>query len=260
MLVLAVLFGSMTGVALGLTGGGGAVLALPALVYGLGQPVAQAVPTSLLVVAVSSAAGLAPRLGRGQVRWPVAGIFGATGAAAAFAGTAVNRMMPARALLGLFALLMVIVGVRMLRSGSAPEGACAVRGGRINWRACLAKALLTGAGVGFVTGLLGVGGGFVTVPALMWLLGLELPAAVATSLAILVINSLAGLAAHLGETRLDMTVTGIFAGAALAASLAAGRLASRVPQRVLRRGFAVLVLVVAAFVAVQTAINPGVLG
>lgn len=249
------LFGAGTGAALGLVGGGGSILAVPALVYGLGMPISQAVPTSLLVVAGAAAAGVVPRLRRGEVRWGVAGLFGAAGAGAAFGGAAVNPLLPDRVLLGVFAALMLVVGLSMLRGRPQSQGACGVPGGRINWRACLPKAVAIGAGVGFVTGLLGIGGGFVIVPALTWLLGLPIPVAMGTSLVVLALNSLAGLAAHLGRLQLDVTVAGVFLGAAALAALAAGRIAGRLPERALRRGFAGLVLAVGGLVAAATALG-----
>ncbi|MPZ66742.1 MAG: TSUP family transporter [Pseudonocardiaceae bacterium] len=252
-LVPAGLLGAGTGVALGLVGGGGSILAVPALVYGLGMPIGQAVSTSLLVVAATAAAGVLPRLRRGEVRWAVAGVFGVAGAGAAFGGAAVNRLLSERVLLGVLAALMLVVGASLLRGQPEPWGACDVPGGGIDWRSCLPKALVIGAGVGFLTGLLGVGGGFVIVPALTWLLGLPIPVAIATSLVILGLNSLAGLAAHLGQLQLDLTVGGVFLGAAAVAALAAGLVAARLPERVLRSGFAGLVLAVAVFVAVATA-------
>lgn len=252
-LVPAGLLGLGIGAALGLVGGGGSILAVPALVYGLGMPVGQAVPTSLLVVAGTAAAGVVPRLRRSEVRWRVAGVFGGAGIGAAFAGAAVNRLLPERVLLGAFAALMLVVGMTMLRGQPDPRGACEVPGGRVDWRACLPKALVIGAGVGFLTGLLGVGGGFVIVPALAWLLGLPVPVAIGTSLVILGLNALAGLAAHLDRLQPNLTVAGVFLGAAALAALAGGRMAGRLPERVLRRGFAGLVLAVAVFVAVQTA-------
>jgi uncharacterized membrane protein YfcA len=182
-------------------------------------------------------------------------VFGAAGIGAAFAGAAVNRLLPDRVLLGAFAVLMLVVGAMLLRGRPEPRGACEVPGGRINWCACLPKALAVGAGVGFLTGLLGVGGGFVIVPALAWLLGLPIPAAIGTSLVILGINSLAGLAAHLGRLQVDLAVAGVFLAVAAVAALAAARIAGRLPERLLRRGFAALVLVVAVFVAVQTALG-----
>lgn len=257
MLVPAGLLGLGTGGVVGLVGGGGSILAVPALVYGLGMPIGQAVPTALLVVAGTAVAGVLPRLRRGEVRWRVAAVFGAAGIGAAFAGAAVNRLLPERVLLGAFAVLMLVVGATLLRGRPEPRGACEVPGGRIDWRACLPKALAIGAGVGFLTGLLGVGGGFVIVPALAWLLGLPMPAAIGTSLVILAINSLAGLAAHLGRFQLDLAVAGAFLGAAALGALVAATIAGRLPERVLRQGFAALVLVVAVFVAVQTAVGTG---
>jgi uncharacterized membrane protein YfcA len=85
--------GLVIGTLLGLLGGGGSILAVPALVYGVGVPIAAAIPMSLVVVGLSSAAALTPRLRSGQIRWRIAGIFGATGAGAAFAGAAVNRLL-----------------------------------------------------------------------------------------------------------------------------------------------------------------------
>jgi hypothetical protein len=105
--------------------------------------------------------------------------------------------------------------------------------------------------VGFLTGLLGVGGGFLIVPALALVLGLPMAVTVGTSLFIVVINSLAGLAAHLGEMHFDWAVIGAFAAAAMAASLVAGRFSRHLPETTLKRGFAGLVLLVAVYVAVQ---------
>lgn len=249
------LFGLGIGTAVGLVGGGGSVLAVPALVYGLGMPVGQAVPMSLLFVGATAAAGVVPRLRRGEVWWPVAGVFAVAGVGATFGGAAVHRLLPERVLLGAFAALLLAVGVQLLRSQPEPRGACADPGGRVNWRSCLSKTLLLGAAVGLLTGLLGVGGGFVIVPALMWLLGLPLPVATGTSLLILVLNSVAGLLAHLGQFRLDLAVTGAFLATATVAALAAGLVAARVPEPVLRRGFGGLVLAVAVFVAVQTVLG-----
>ena len=107
--------GLVIGVLLGLLGGGGSILAVPALVYGAGVPLAAAVPMSLLVVGVSSATALLPRLRQGQLSWRIAGVFGAAGAGAAFAGAAVNRLLDPRIVLVGFAALMVAAAVRMLR-------------------------------------------------------------------------------------------------------------------------------------------------
>ena len=248
--------GLVIGVLLGLLGGGGSILAVPALVYGAGVPLAAAVPMSLLVVGISSAAALLPRLRHGQIAWRIAGVFGVAGAGAAFAGAVVNRLLDARIVLGGFAVLMVLAAVRMLREQTTEGGDCALPGGGVNWRGCLPKAIGSGLVVGFLTGLFGVGGGFLIIPALVLLLGLPMTVAVGTSLLIIIVNSAAGFAAHVGDTTLDYRLTAAFTLAAIVGSMIASRVATRLPADRLRRWFAYLVLAVAAFVAVQTLINP----
>ena len=195
--------GLLIGVLLGLLGGGASILAVPALVYGAGVPLAAAVPMPLLVVGVSSATALLPRLREGQVAWRIAGIFGVAGAAAAFAGAAVNRLLDPQVVLVGFAALMVTAAVGMLRQQVPVGGDCALPSGGVNWRGCLPKTIGAGLAVGFLTDLFGVGGGFLIIPALALLLGLPMTAAVGTSLLIVVVNSAAGFAAHAGDTPLD---------------------------------------------------------
>ncbi|MDL4770759.1 MULTISPECIES: sulfite exporter TauE/SafE family protein [Thermomonosporaceae] len=240
----------IVGATLGLLGAGGSVLAVPVLVYGAGQPMTVAIPTALVVVTVSSLGALVPRLGKGQVRWPVTVVFATGGVPAALAGAAVGRGLPDRLLLPAFALVMIVIAMRMLRGGESTGGACRATGGRVNRRRCLPRALATGAGIGLLTGLLGVGGGFAVVPALTLLLGLPAAEAVATSLVIIVINSIAAFAGHAGTAaELDWTIMLAFAGAALLASLAAGKLAGRLDADRVRRWFAWTILILAPITA-----------
>lgn len=259
-MILAAVFGLVIGAAVGLLGAGGSILAVPALVYGVGQPLPVAVFGSLLVVGSSAAGGLAVRLRAGVIRWQVALVFAAGGVPAAFGGAALGRLLPAQWLLVAFSVLMAVVAVRMLREDSARGGACRAEDGRVNLRGCLPRALAAGGAVGLLTGLFGVGGGFVIVPALTLLLGLGAPEAIATSLAIVTITSLAGLAAHADvASTVDYRLIAIFAGAAVAASLAAGRVANRLPGEALRRGFAYLILLIAAGVAAAALLAPDAL-
>jgi uncharacterized protein len=252
----ALALGAVIGILLGLLGGGGSILAVPALIYGAGLPLAAAVPTALLVVAISSATALLPRLRARQVRWRVAGVVGASGAGAAFGGAAVNRLLDPRLVLVGFAVLMLAAGLHMLRGSGEAGGDCALPGGRVNWRGCLPKSVGAGIAVGFLTGLFGVGGGFLLVPALVLLLGLAMPVAVGTSLVVIVINSMAGFAAHVNDVPLDYQTAGAFTITAILGSLAAGRIATRVPADRLRHAFAYLVFAVATLVAGQALINP----
>ncbi len=258
--ILAVLFGAVIGLALGLLGAGGSILAVPALVYGVGQPLHAAIPASLAVVALSSLGGVLPKERRHAVQWRIAGVFGVAGIPATFAGSALGRSVPQRWLFLAFAALMAVVAIRMLRGSDEPVGACRTHDGGINWRSCLPKSILAGLGVGLLTGLFGVGGGFIIVPALSLLLGLGPQGAVATSLAVVFINSVSGLAAHASAvTSMDYRVLLLFAGTSLAVSLAAARLAPRLPAATVRRWFAYVVLAVAAGVATTAILLPSAL-
>lgn len=251
---LAILFGAVIGSLLGLVGGGGGILAVPALVYGLGLTLSDAVPGSLIVIGSASLVAVLPRA-RTEVNWRLAAVIGAAGVPTSLLGGLVHHRLDDRWLMIAFAAVMVAAGVRMLRSDIEAGGVCELPGGGVAWRRCLPRAVLTGLAVGLLTGMLGVGGGFLLVPALVMALGLRTTTAVATSLVIIVINSAAGLIPYLasGGLNLQWAAIGPFAAAAIVVSLPAGRLARRLPPRLLRRGFAVLVLLVATAVASQSA-------
>lgn len=248
---VALALGLVIGALVGLLGGGGSVLAVPALVYAAGQSLPRAVATSLLVVGTTAVVALLPRLRTGHIAWRIAALFGAAGAATAVAGAAVSRLLPEPVLLALFAALMVAAGLRMLAEQPSTGAACAVDGGPVDWRRCLPRTLGGGVVVGFLTGLLGVGGGFLVIPVLVLALGVPMATAIGTSLVIVAVNSAAGFLAHAGETALDVPVTVAFAAAAVAAALLAARLGERLDTERLRRWFARLVLAVAAVVLVQ---------
>jgi uncharacterized protein len=254
---VAAALGLAIGALLGLLGAGGSILAVPALVYGAGEPLSSAVPTSLLVVGLSAAAAVVPRVRARQVQWRLAAVVGGSGIPAAFLGAAVNKALDPRTVLGGFSLVMVLAAVRMLREQPDAGGDCALPGGGVNWRGCLPKAVGTGVAVGFLTGLFGVGGGFLIVPALVLLLGLPMAVAVATSLVIVTLNSAAGFLAHASTASMDYRLAAEFTLAAVAASVVAARFATRLPADRLRQWFAWLVLAVAAFVLLEVVGNPG---
>lgn len=252
--------GLLIGLLLGLLGGGGSILAVPALVYGTGLPLSSAVPTSLVVVGVSSAGAVLPRLRSRQVEWSTAGVFGAAGAAAAFAGAAVNRQLEPRLVLAGFAVLMVAAGAQMRRTQTPGSASGRRSGGGKSWRSYLPKVLGAGFAVGFLTGLFGIGGGFLIVPALVLVLGVPMEVAIGTSLLVIVINSAAGFFAHAGHAHLNYAVTAVFTLAAVAGSLAGALVSRRVDADRLRRWFAYLVFAVAAFVLAEAVLNPAGLG
>ncbi|MDY6998738.1 MAG: sulfite exporter TauE/SafE family protein [Actinomycetota bacterium] len=251
-IVVALSFGALIGVLLGLLGGGGSILAVPALVYAVGLDMREAIPVSLLVVGLASAVGVIPRIRAGQVQWRLAAVFAAAGIPATFAGTAISTRMPQNALLIGFAAVMVMAGARMLSDTASTGTACDNGDGGIDWRRCTPRSVPAGAAVGLLTGLFGVGGGFLIIPALVIALGVDMTIAVGTSLLIIVVNSAAGLLSHLHGLQIDWAVTAAFAGAATVCSLIAGALATGLDTRRLQRWFAYLVFTVATFVLVDT--------
>lgn len=249
---IALALGAVIGVLLGLLGGGGSILAVPALVYVLGLGISQAIPMSLIVIGVASAVGAVPKVLAHQVQWRLAGIFAATGIPATFLGTAIGRHLPQPALLIGFALVMVVAGVRMLQDKGDTGTACTVGDSGINWRRCAPRSLPAGFIVGLLTGLFGVGGGFLIIPALVLMLGVEMPIAIGTSLLIIVANSAAGVVSHLGGAGIDWPITAAFVGTAIVGSLVAGHYGTTLDTGRLQRWFAYLVFVVAAYVLVDT--------
>jgi uncharacterized protein len=247
---LSVVFGSLIGLLLGLVGAGGSILTVPILVYVIGLDVQAATATSLAIVGASALAGAVPHARAGRVNLKVALFFGLFGIGGAFAGTWLNHRVSGPFILFLFGLLMLVVAGRMLfrKPGRSPQGEehPAVV---LNW-----KVPLAGLVVGLLTGFFGVGGGFLIVPALALALGLPMAVAVGTSLAIIAINAVSGIAAHAGAGGFDLQVAALFIVGGLAGGLVGGRLAGRIDEMVLTRGFALLVAVVGGYLVVVNGI------
>ncbi|PBC58047.1 sulfite exporter TauE/SafE family protein [Rhodococcus sp. ACPA1] len=251
-IAVALALGAIIGVLLGLLGGGGSILAVPALVFGLGLDLEQAIPISLLVIGLASIAGAVPKILEHQVNWRMAGVFAACGIPATFAGSAIGRLLPQSVVLIGFAAVMVVAGIRMLMDRGDTGTACEVGDLGIDWRRCAPRSIPAGIAVGFLTGLFGVGGGFLIIPALVLMLGLDMSVAVGTSLVIIVANSAAGLVSHLSGASIDWAITVAFAGTAIAGSLIAGHFGTKVDTDWLQRWFAYLVFAVAAYVLIDT--------
>lgn len=249
-MIPALALGLLVGVVLGVVGGGGSIIAVPALVYGVGLSPAEAIPTSLLVVGLSSLAALVPRFREG-INWPVVLLVGAAGIPAAWGGAAVGRLLDPNVLMLAFAGIMVVAGVRMLMRTKELEGSCSTGPARA-FHSCAPKAVGVGLLVGFLTGLLGVGGGFLITPALTLFLGLRMKQAVASSLAIIVINSAAGFGAHAAGFTIEWSTVLAFTVPAILGSLGAARLARLLKDRHVRISFAVLIFAVAAWVTAST--------
>ncbi|MEV5313346.1 sulfite exporter TauE/SafE family protein [Streptomyces sp. NPDC052610] len=243
--LLALVAGAFTGLALGALGGGGSVLAVPALIYLVGLSPAAAATASLVVVTLTSATALSGHARQGTVRWREGVLFAAAGVVPAALGGVVSARLPAALLTGAFAVVAALAAVRMLRPSAASSGdAVEVRAGRVGG---------AGAGLGAVTGVLGVGGGFLAVPALVHVAGLRMRAAVGTSLLVITLNALVALAARAGSAvTVDWAAVAPFAAAAVLGSWDGRRLAARVPAGTLQRVFAWALLGVAAFMLADT--------
>jgi uncharacterized membrane protein YfcA len=244
MLALALVFSVLIGVALGLLGGGGSILTTPILIYALGVETKAAIATSLLVVGVTSVAAVVQHARAGNVEWRTGLIFGGAGMAGAYIGGFVAAWVPAAVLMTLFGVMMLATSVAMFR-GRKDVGTPA------GHRQALWKIVAEGLVVGVVTGLVGAGGGFLVVPALALLGGLPMKKAVGTSLLVIALKSFAGYAGHAAHVSVDFQLAALVSGAAVVGSFAGSRLANRIPADALRRGFAVFVLVMAAFVLSQ---------
>ncbi|WP_310722833.1 sulfite exporter TauE/SafE family protein [Streptomyces sp. N2A] len=248
-LILALVAGGVVGLALGALGGGGSVLAVPALIYLLGFTPAAATTASLIIVTATSLTALYAHARTGNVRWKAGTLFAAAGLLPAAAAGAAASRLPQPVLTAAFAAIAALAAVKMLRTGQASSGRAssgeppAVRP---------AKAAGTGAGLGALTGLLGVGGGFLAVPALVTVLAFEMQAAVGTSLLVISANSLASLATRGATTAgVNWAVIGPFAGAAILGAWDGKRLAGKVTGPLLQRTFAVVLLAVAALMLVD---------
>jgi len=250
---LDLVLGFVIGLTLGLLGGGGSILTVPALVYLVGQSPQAAVTTSLAIVGMNSAVGAIFHQGSGgegasTFNWKVALTFGGAGMLVSYLAAGLSKHLSPALLMVLFALLMLAIGSLMLfqRREDAKVNSAVDQPEKYN----LWLTLASGAGVGLLTGVLGVGGGFLIVPALVMLVGLPMVQAVGTSLAIIAANSFAGLIGHFGG-QFDLWTTVYFVSAGIVGTLVGSKLAHRIPARRLRQLFAVFILVLAIFLMID---------
>jgi uncharacterized membrane protein YfcA len=255
MVILAAI-GVVLGLLLGVLGGGGSILTVPALVYAAGVAPKSAIAMSLAIVGVTSAVGAVRqwRAGAVAVR-PVLG-FGAATMVGAFAGGRVSVWVPAEVQLLLLAVVMLGSATAMLRGPVTDRADGAGRASSVVLAA-------TGLGVGALTGIVGIGGGFVIVPALVVLAGLSMQTAIGTSLAVIAANSAAGFAGVVRGVAIDWVGTAVATGAAVVAVLVGAQLGRRLSAGQLRKAFGSFLVLVAIFLLWKnrSAIGlPGLLG
>ena len=239
MSLLAFALAALVGISLGLLGGGGSILTVPILVYVVHVPPREAIAMSLAVVGTVSLVGAAGHWRQHNVIPRVALLFGAIAMAGSYLGSRLAALLDPALQLFLFALVMLAAAVMMLRPRPATPRS------RLPHVGAVVPVAL---GVGILTGLIGVGGGFLIVPALVLLTGIEMKKAVGTSLLVIAMNCAAGLVGYLGHVRLDVGILASFIGAALAGTVIGTRLVRFISQDALKRFFGVFLIVMAAFI------------
>ncbi len=270
MLLLTLVLGTLVGFSLGLTGGGGAIFAVPSLVYLIGLPAREAVGVSLLTVGATSFVGFVQRAFRGAVEFPTGLLFAIAGMIGAPLGAKVADQLPESILLASFGMLMLLIAGRMWGKANDPSARLPViqdddagptckrdPEGRLRLTSQCAFLLgLVGLGAGILSGMFGVGGGFIIVPALVTFSGMGLQRAIGTSLLVITLVSLSGTASYLLAGReLSFQTAGLYGAGSVLGLFFGTWLAQRMAGPTLQRIFASVIVLVAVFVMVRTVLN-----
>ncbi|GIU80974.1 MAG: sulfite exporter TauE/SafE family protein [Acidobacteria bacterium] len=249
--VLGMILSGLIGLSLGLIGGGGSIITVPVLVYVLGVGVHEAVGMSLAVVGSTSFIGSVLHYQRGTVKLKTGLIFGVAGMIGALIGAPLTVLLSPSALMVTFALLMLLISLLMLYRKPNPSVATdeekEIAPQKINpW-----KAFLAGFGVGILTGFLGVGGGFLIVPALVMFGGLGMKEAIGTSLFVIFLNCIAGLLGHASYGEFAWGLTILVTLSAVIGTIFGTLLSHRIAANKLQKGFAIFVLGVGIFILLK---------
>ncbi len=248
----AIVLGVAIGVAVGMLGAGGSVLAVPILVYVLGQDVHEATTSSLLIVTAASLTGGLSHAADGRVCHRHAATFVLAALPGIVAGTLLGNAVSGNALLAGFALVMLVAAAATARKVDSDEAAGIDEGEPVCPRLRIGRIFAAGVVIGAMTGFFGVGGGFLVVPTLAIYLSFSMRLAVGTSLAIVTVTSTIGLVAHLLSGRgLDVAVAAQMTGACVAGALIGAALARRASERDLGRGFSTLLTVLATYLLIS---------
>lgn len=257
MLLLGLALAVLIGLSLGLLGGGGSILTVPIFVYVLGFEAKQAIAMSLAVVGAVSLFGAARHWRAGNINLRVALVFGSVAMIGTYLGARLAVFFSGAAQLALFAGVMLVAALFMLRDRQpVPAGAVVLPGGAPVEQMPLGLIILEGLAVGVLTGLVGVGGGFLIVPALVVLGKIPMKQAVGTSLLVIAMKSATGFLGYLGQVAVPWAFITLFTVVAMVGILGGTYLVQFVSQAALKRAFAVFLIVMGSFVLYQ---NRGVL-
>ncbi len=272
--IITILLGSFTGIVLALTGAGGAIIAVPLLIFGLHLAVAEAAPIALLAVCLSATTGALLALKQRKVRYRAAGFIAITGAIAAPIGVWLAQKIPNSPLTLLFATVLMYVAFDMFRQSkrcdeeiTASESRTITKpclldspDGRLVWTwPCVGALTISGLSAGSLSGLLGVGGGFVVVPALKKVTNLQMQSIFATSLAVIALISATGVASATLMGAMNWSVAIPFAGGAMAGMIIGRLFAKRFSGPKLQQGFAVMAALVSIGMIIKAMLTASLL-
>ncbi len=246
-MTLVIILALLIGLLLGLLGGGGSVLTVPVLIYLLNVEPKTAFATSLLVVGTTSLIAMLGHARAGRVCIRTGLVFGLAGMLGAYGGGRLAAFIPGGILLLLFATLMFGTAFAMLRNRRAEDSVTEKNAPLCPTHLPVMAILFDGLLVGGMTGLVGAGGGFLIVPALNLLGGLRMHAAIGTSLLVIVMNSLAGLAGYIAHVHIDYHLAAVLTGFATLGSLIGGIFSNRIRANMLRRFFGLFVIGIACY-------------
>ncbi|MDO8893250.1 MAG: sulfite exporter TauE/SafE family protein [Sulfurimicrobium sp.] len=257
MIFLAIISGAITGIVLGMFGSGGSIIAMPALMYLLNVEAKSAIAMSMGIVAVTATISGCDNWRRGNVDLKVAMWFGLFGVIGTYGGARLGVYTPVQVQLTLFALVMYAAAWKMLQGKKQPVTQLATAGGPPLSEdeiisAHMGHIAAHGVGVGILTGLVGVGGGFLIVPALVLLSGIPMKIAIGTSLVIVAAKSYAGFAGYVGAVPVDWVTMASFTTVTVAGSFAGTRIAHRFSQETLKRSFGVFLVFVASYILLKS--------
>ncbi len=250
MTLLGLTLGLLVGFALGLLGGGGSILAVPIFLYVLHVAPKPAIAMSLAVVGLSAFIGFLAHWRQGTVALRVAVPFGLCAMVGAFVTARLEGFVPATVQLALFAIFAFTAAIVMLRDAAKPESPAPPSPREDNAKFS-PKLIPHGLGVGVLTALVGAGGGFVIVPALVLISGVPIKPAVGSSLLIITLNALSGFLGYIGQVPIDWPLIGSFSVTAAIGAIMGTRLLPHVPQRRIKQAFAILILVLGAYLIAQ---------
>ncbi len=242
--VLALIGAALIGLSLGLTGAGGSIITLPVLVYLAGIEPKEAVGLSLFVVGAAALVGAVQRMRMGEIHFKVVALFALSGMLGAACGAQLTALVSGRFLMITFAGLMLVVALNMLIGSQVEDGT--------ESECHPMRCSLAGLGVGVLTGFIGVGGGFLLMPALVKFAKLPLTVATGTSLAVICFNSVAGFISHFGEAPPRWTLALVFAANAAIGVVLGFHFSKSLSVSRLRQGFAAMVILTGSFVLWQS--------